>query len=148
MALGQELGLVLPAFAHAGVVTMLQHMWKEQGWGRACSRLGGRGKKRESCLKQKILPVDVVAKGRSRAGTGAATLWPLLTLLGQGLGLTVSSAPPFHPLCFWGQYLGVPWGSCAWGRAFQAAPPAPLQRGDLPSPCLPQGDVSGAQRRF
>lgn len=58
MALGQELGLVLPVFAHAGVVKMLQYMWKEQGWGRACSWLGGRAKKRELCAKQKIPPTS------------------------------------------------------------------------------------------
>lgn len=87
MALDQELGLVLPVFAHSGVVQTLQHMWKEWGQGRACSWLGGRGKKRESCLKQKIPPNIKSAlwmwwqRGRAeqgRAGAGAATRWPLL----------------------------------------------------------------------
>lgn len=73
MALGQELGLVLPTFAHAGVVKALQPMWEERGRGRAHSWLEGRGKKRESCLKQNPLntkspPVDL-AKGKSRAGS-------------------------------------------------------------------------------
>lgn len=35
MTLGQELGLVLPTFAHAVVVKTLQRVWKEQCRGTA-----------------------------------------------------------------------------------------------------------------
>lgn len=105
MALGQELGLVLPIFAHAGVIKMLLHMWKEKGWGRACSWLEGRGKKREGCLKHKIPPAQITLwmwwqRGRAEqggSGTGAATHWPFLAWVRVGAHCELCS--PLHPLC-------------------------------------------------
>lgn len=120
MALGQELGLVLPTSAHAGVVKVLQHTWKEQGRGRACLWLEGRGKKRESSLKQKIPPITKcplwVWWQREEQSRVVGPSWP-----GSGLGARCELCSPLSPS--WGQCLGVPWGSCAGG----GAAPIPLQ---------------------
>lgn len=125
MALGQEWGLVLPIFAHAGVVKMLQHMWKEWGRGRACSWLKERGKKKELCLKQKIPPKQNppcgcggkgeeqsrVVLGQEQPHVGPS--WP-----GSGLGAHCELCLPLSPLVLLGTAFGCPLAICAGEKPF------------------------------
>lgn len=147
MALGQELGLVFPIFAHAGVVKMLQHMWKEWGWGRSCSWLEGRGKKRESCLKQNppntksLCGCGGKGEEQSRAEQGCS---------GTGLraGARHDLCSPSSPLVLLGTMFGCPLEIVCRGRILSEQLSLSLCKEDLPSPCVAQDNVSGAQRSF
>lgn len=129
MTLGQELGLVLPTFAHAVVVKTLQRMWKERCRGRALQLavfargLKGEVRRGNLCLKQKIPTMiggsscGAGRKGEERSEVMLGSEQPHVcsSWLVSGVGGARSQlcSPLSRLLLLGGRCLIAPWGSCA-----------------------------------
>lgn len=160
MTLGQELGLVLPTFAHAVVVKTLQRVEGEVSGQPAAFARGLKGEvKRGNCVsnrksppRSEVPPAELVRKGKRGAGSCWEASSHAFAPPGSGLGRGARSqlCSPLSLLLLLGRTMfncpsGVPHRR---GRAFPSSSPLSLCKGSYSFSFSAPGGCKQSRRDF